>query len=213
MSGLPWMYVVAGPNGAGKSTLVGMLLADVPVVNPDDIARGIDPETPERAAFTAGRHALREVAGHLRAGRTFAVETTLAGKWIFGAMERARRRGFRIMLIYVGVAPEVLAVQRVAERVQAGGHDVPAEAVRRRYRTSLTRLSDALAVADQAVLYDNSAAAGAGPRVFAELEDGVVTALEVDLPSWFDAALGGVTVGTSLRERPRPTNRPGPPPR
>jgi predicted ABC-type ATPase len=73
------MYVVAGPNGAGKSTLVGLLLADVPVVNPDDIARGIDPETPERAAFTAGRHALREVAGHQRAGRTFAVETTLPG--------------------------------------------------------------------------------------------------------------------------------------
>lgn len=46
MNDRAWVYVVAGPNGAGKSTLAQLLLPDVPVVNPDDIARTINPAAP-----------------------------------------------------------------------------------------------------------------------------------------------------------------------
>jgi hypothetical protein len=53
MTKRPWLYVVAGPNGAGKSTLAGLLLPDVAVVNPDNIARALNPATPESAAFAA----------------------------------------------------------------------------------------------------------------------------------------------------------------
>jgi predicted ABC-type ATPase len=84
MSERPWLYVVAGPNGAGKSTLAQMLLPIVTVVNPDDIARTINPHAPEASAFTAGREALKHVQEHLDAAHSFGVETTLAGRWIFG---------------------------------------------------------------------------------------------------------------------------------
>jgi predicted ABC-type ATPase len=88
-----WIYVVAGPNGAGKSTLARMLLPDVPVVNPDDLARTINPAAPEAAAFAAGRQALAQVQEHLDAGRSFGVETTLAGRWIFRVMKQASGEG------------------------------------------------------------------------------------------------------------------------
>jgi predicted ABC-type ATPase len=195
-----WIYVVAGPNGAGKSTLAQLLLPDVPVVNPDDIARTINPAAPESAAFAAGRQALAQVQDHLDAVRSFGVETTLAGRWIFRVMKQAKRRGFGVMMLYVGIAPETLAVQRVAERARAGGHDVPVEDIRRRYRTSLEHLPEALATADQAVLYDNSTRAEVGPRVFAELERGVFVALESERPEWFTATLGAAVLGGTLRD-------------
>lgn len=199
MSEQPWLYVVAGPNGAGKSTLAQLLLPDVPVVNPDDIARAISPHAPEAAAFTAGREALKHVKEHLDATRSFGVETTLAGRWIFRVMKQASVSGFGVMVLYVGIAPENLAIRRVAERARSGGHDVPVEDIRRRYRISLAHLAEAIASANQAVLYDNSANAEIGPRVFAEVEEGVLVALEADHPPWFYIALGGMGVGMSLR--------------
>jgi predicted ABC-type ATPase len=104
------------------------------------------------------------------------------------------------MMLYVGIAPEILAIQRVAERARAGGHDVPVTDIRRRYRTSLAHLREALAGADQAVLYDNSTRAEVGPRVFAELEDGVFIALESDRPEWFSVAIGLAEIGTTLNQ-------------
>jgi predicted ABC-type ATPase len=199
MSERPWLYVVAGPNGAGKSTLAQLLLPDVPVVNPDDIARTINPQAPEAVAFTAGREALKHVDEHLDAARSFGVETTLAGRWIFRVMRQASLSGFRVMVLYVGIAPETLAVRRVAERARSGGHNVPVEDIRRRYRISLAHLAEAVAGADQAVLYDNSSRAEVGPRVFAEVEAGVFVALEADRPPWFSVALGRPEIGGNLR--------------
>jgi predicted ABC-type ATPase len=199
MTERPWLYVVAGPNGAGKSTLAQLLLPDIPVVNPDDIARKLNPHSPEAAAFTAGREALKHVQKHLDAARTFGVETTLAGRWIFRVMRQASLSGFGVMVLYVGIAPETLAVHRVAERARSGGHGVPVEDIRRRYRIGLAHLAEAIAGADHAVLYDNSTRAEVGPRVFAEVEEGVFVALESDLPPWFPIALGRTEIGTSLR--------------
>lgn len=59
--------------------------------------------------------------------------------------------------------------------------------------------AEAIAGADHAVLYDNSTRAEVGPRVFAEVEEGVFVALEADLPPWFPIALGRTEIGTSLR--------------
>jgi len=42
----PTLYVVAGANGSGKSTLINRhrkLIKDIKFVNPDDIAKKIDP--------------------------------------------------------------------------------------------------------------------------------------------------------------------------
>lgn len=199
MTERPWLYVVAGPNGAGKSTLAALLLPDVVVVNPDNIARMLNPAAPESSAFAAGRRALAEVRVHIEAGLSFGLETTLAGRWVFRAMAQARRRGYGLMVLYVGIESKHLAIRRVAARVRAGGHDVPAEDVRRRYQLSLSHLSEALAIADQAVLYDNSARAEVGPRIFAEVENGVIVALEPERPAWFSGVLRRVDLGTDLR--------------
>ena len=51
------LLVVAGPNGAGKSTFVDTFLkpTGILVVNPDEVAKGLSPDTPEAIAYEAAR--------------------------------------------------------------------------------------------------------------------------------------------------------------
>ena len=51
-------------------------------------------------------------------------------------MLAARNRGFEIVLIYIGTEDVEINLTRIRNRVLAGGHDVPEEDVRRRYKRS-----------------------------------------------------------------------------
>ena len=76
----PVLHVVAGPNGSGKSTLTaGGALGAGRIIDPDAIARRIDPERPEAAAVAAGREAIRQQSDAIAARESFTVETTLSG--------------------------------------------------------------------------------------------------------------------------------------
>jgi predicted ABC-type ATPase len=64
------------------------------VLDPDAIARTLQPAAPHQAAAQAGREALRRQRVYLADQRSFAVETTLSGSSILRLMEDARGRGF-----------------------------------------------------------------------------------------------------------------------
>lgn len=150
----PILTVIAGPNGSGKSTLTAALWADLhmPVIDPDAIARSIDPLAPERAAVAAGREAIRRQVQYLESGASFAVETTLAGNTILRRMEYARRQGFTVHLIFVGTEDVQTNIERIAERVARGGHDVPEIDVRRRFSHSMHNLTKAIELTDRATI-------------------------------------------------------------
>lgn len=73
-------------------------------------------------------------------------------------MRDAAHLGYMVML-HVVLIPEDLAVARVANRVAVGGHDVPVDKVRSRYQRLRGHVREAIAIADEAVLYDNTSAA------------------------------------------------------
>jgi predicted ABC-type ATPase len=79
---VPTLVVIAGPNGSGKSTLTAAVDFEgrANLVDPDAIARGMNPSHPESAAGPAAREAIARCRGYLAAKTSFAVETTLAGK-------------------------------------------------------------------------------------------------------------------------------------
>jgi len=163
----PRVYVLAGPNGAGKTTFAREYLtheASCPVfVNADLIAAGLSPFAPERAAVRAGRIMLELIADAARRHESFAFETTLAGRNYARAIPQWRSAGYFVTLFFLSLPSPDLAIARVAERVRQGGHGVPDETVRRRYRAGLANL-EALykPIVDAWVLYDN---AGAQPVV------------------------------------------------
>jgi predicted ABC-type ATPase len=57
---MPTLTIVAGANGSGKSTLTrsAIDIDRTPLIDPDAIAREIDPINPVSAAISAGRQAL-----------------------------------------------------------------------------------------------------------------------------------------------------------
>jgi predicted ABC-type ATPase len=137
----PHVIVVAGPNGAGKSTAAPRLLRDTLVVaefvNADAIAGGLSAFRPESVAIAAGRIMLERMHELARARADFAFETTLASRTFAPWLGALAGNGYRIDVLFLWLESADLAVARVAARVQRGGHSVPEDVVRRRYRAGL----------------------------------------------------------------------------
>jgi predicted ABC-type ATPase len=140
----PDLYIVAGPNGAGKTTFAREFLPNyakcLEFVNADLIAEGISPFSPEQASIRAGRLMLQQI--HLLAdqNRDFGFETTLAGKGYIRLLEDLKERGYRIHLFFLWVRSIDIALERIAERVAQGGHNVQEKVVRRRFNRGLPNL-------------------------------------------------------------------------
>ena len=133
----PLVVVVAGPNGAGKSTtapeLLGQALKVHEFVNADAIALGLSGLRPESVAFAAGRVMLARIKVLAARRANFAFETTLASRTFAPWLDKLRESGYRAHLIFLSLPHVDLALERVKERVQLGGHNVPPDVVRRRF--------------------------------------------------------------------------------
>jgi len=169
----PICRIIAGPNGAGKTTFALTYLRQFPdaqtFVNADLIAAGLSPLAPQRQLQAASRLMLAEIEGHIQAKRDFAFETTLSGRGYLRLIRRLRDAGWRVELIYLALPSVEISILRVAERVAHGGHDVPLQALQRRFPRSIKLLLDDYAPAVDHVLCNMNA--GATPRpVFSQTE-------------------------------------------
>lgn len=188
MKDRPQLWVFAGPNGAGKSTLAERFMKDrLPIVNPDVIARDL-PRKPDGrlAEAEAGRQAIEQRSAYIAAGQSFAFETTLSGASELRAMQAALNAGYKVNLVFVGLDATVLSQGRVGERVAKGGHDVPADAIERRYRRAMEALPKAAVLAERVILFDNS---GSSHKLVLVYEDGQARH-HASLPGWAARALG-----------------------
>jgi hypothetical protein len=101
MIGSPWVWLLAGPNGAGKSTFAPNLSADVEeIVRPDELAYSLSPDAPERVAVKSGRLAIDKIRTLLAERRSFAVETTLSGRFHLEIARRAKTAGWKVGVLY-----------------------------------------------------------------------------------------------------------------
>jgi len=157
----PNLYIVAGPNGAGKTTFAREFLPNyvecLEFVNADLIAGGLSPFYPEKAAIRAGRLMLEQIHLLVDRGIDFGFETTLAGKGYVRLLKDLKERGYRIHLFFLWVRSIDIALERIAERVAQGGHNVPENVVRRRFYRGLPNfLQIYRPLMDFWALFDNS---------------------------------------------------------
>ena len=103
---------------------------------------GFPPLKPSAGAIRAARLLLTQVAECLRRRETFALESTRSGKTYIRLFRQARQLGFEIELHYLWLSSPAQAIARVRQRVQQGGHPVPAGDIRRRFKRSLVHLLD-----------------------------------------------------------------------
>jgi len=137
-------YIIAGPNGAGKTTFATEFLPLYAncrnFINADLIARGLSPFDPDAGMLRAGRTVLERIAEFTKARTDFAFETTLSGRTYVPLLRGVKKTGFRLHMFYLWIPSPELALLRIRDRVESGGHNVPERDVRRRYGRTLNNL-------------------------------------------------------------------------
>ena len=158
----PRIVILAGPNGAGKTTASIQLLKGAyaidEFVNADTIAKGISEFSPESVALEASRIMLTRINDLVSKRMSFATETTLASRSLAGMIREWRGKyGYYVALFYLWLPSPEMAIERVAARVQLGGHNIPADVIRRRYARGIANLLTIYrAVVDEWQLLDSS---------------------------------------------------------
>jgi predicted ABC-type ATPase len=141
---MPNLYIIAGCNGAGKTTASFTILPEMlnckEFVNADSIAAGLSPFNPDSVAIEAGRLMLSRIRELMVSGVDFAFETTLATKSYVSLVKSAQEVGYKVALLFIWIDSPATAMERVAERVIRGGHNIPSEVIERRYYRGLFNL-------------------------------------------------------------------------
>lgn len=126
-----YLYIISGCNGAGKTTASYTVLPDIldcrEFVNADEIARGLS------------------------------IETTLASRSYLNLVRKAQAKGYQVSILFFWLRTPELAIQRVAERVRNGGHNIPENTIRRRYISGIKNLFELfIPEVDYWAIYDNT---------------------------------------------------------
>ena len=123
--------------------------------------------------FRAGRAVLERIAEFTEARTDFAFETTLSGRAYVALLRSMKKAGFRLHMFYLWIPSAELALLRIRDRVEGGGHNVPERDVRRRFGRTLTNLFKLYRpLLDTLHFFDNSSNT---PRLIFKDEAGQVT--------------------------------------
>jgi predicted ABC-type ATPase len=128
-------------------------------------------------------------------GESFIAETVASHDSKVDLVRRARAAGYFVHVVAV-VVPEEYAVERVRARVAVGGHDVPEEKIRSRWRRLWGNVVKMIELADSAEVFDNS---GRGPGTIATFVAGDI----VGAPRWPDWTPESLTARWPVSNRPR----------
>lgn len=187
------VYVIAGPNGSGKTTFAKTFLPEYAkcdrFINADLIATGLSPFSPEQVAIKSGKLVLEQIRKYSQKGVDFGFETTMSGVTYLKYFRTLKAMGYKLNIFFLWILSSQLAVARVKDRVAQGGHNVPIEDIKRRFKRSIERFfKDYRLLADKWILFNN---AGAKPAIVAKKENDHVDVVERDLFAKITKEAGG----------------------
>lgn len=164
---------MAWPNGSGKSVLYGNTDIEdfgrsVWIINPDLLSarvRSAEALDANKANLEAVKRIEEWLKTSIRAYQSIGVETVLSTPKYRKLVALAKKHQFEFNLIYVLLDNVEKNIERVRDRVNSGGHDVPKDKIIGRRARSLKQLPWFLKEAERALIYDNS---GAKPKLIAE---------------------------------------------
>ena len=141
---MPNLYIIAGCNGAGKTTASYTLLPEMlnckEFVNADEIARGLSPFQPDKAGIDAGKIMLTRIKELIKLQLDFSFETTLSARHFVNLIKDAQQQGYFVTLVFFWLNSVELAIERVKMRVSDGGHDIPEDTIKKRYKSGIANL-------------------------------------------------------------------------
>jgi predicted ABC-type ATPase len=123
----------------------------------------------------------------LNAKVSFSFETVMSHINKVNFLDEAQQAGFRTYLYYVATEDADINVERVQIRVASGGHSVPEDKIRSRYKRSLALLFKAVEYSNRAYIFDNS---DQEYDLVAEVTEGERIEMKTErMPHWFKTAL------------------------
>ena len=155
------MYILAGCNGSGKTTASYNSLPGIfdcsEFVNSDEFAKSLAPFNPESVPVQASRYMLLKTKFLFERRMDFSIETTLATRSLVKMVKAARAQGYFVTVFYMWLSSPEIAIARIKARVDAGGHYIPEETVKRRYYVGLKYFFNVyVPECDRWILADNS---------------------------------------------------------
>lgn len=188
----PVFYLLAGPNGAGKSTLYralvleGTIPATAEFVNADlyEAAHLKHIADPAHRSKQAQQWADARRMELLQTGHSFVSETVFSHASKLALVQEAQAMGFFVMLLAVALDQPERLLARIAQRVLEGGHSVPPKRTLARYPRTLAHLTQAVRIADAAILYDSADATPGTHTAVAMCKGDWTQELVQPLPAW-----------------------------
>lgn len=195
------MDLVAGPQGSGKSTFFIVHQRGFDSFNIDDHRKKLNGGSSHDIPPDIRKQAIQNyevfVATHIDEGKSFSIEVTLAREVTFQQAEQAQKAGFLVRLTYVGAEVDE-CIQRVASRVEMGGHGVTETVLRETHDRSTKNLPRAIREFDVVQVYDNARQARPGdtaeeikPRLVLKARRAEVTYVDSRHSAWLRTALAG----------------------
>jgi predicted ABC-type ATPase len=135
------LEIIGGPNGSGKTTFAESALLkkkNALYINSDSIARGLTLNGNKHAQYEAGRFMLNQINECFKNNFSFSFETTLSGKIWINHIKKAKDIDYKVVTYFVFVDNIELSLERIKNRVKNGGHDIPKDIVKRRFKRTFS---------------------------------------------------------------------------
>ena len=171
----PVLIILAGSAGAGKTTLYESKLK---TVFPTLLKASASPLEQTETN--------RERARLLKAGQPFVYQDATIDSQI---IQEAHDSGFDVKVFYIATEDPNLNMGRVLVRVNNGGTFASLARIPDDYAQSMKQLSDVKKVADDLMLFDNTAH-GRGHRLVAHFQAGELMKLARSVPKWAQKVFG-----------------------
>ena len=137
----------------------------------------------ESHAYDAARIAREKHQELILGDRSFVAETVFSHPSKVDLMRTAKEHGYVVWLTFIYLESDDLAVARVRDRVEQGGHNVPVEKIRDRYGRLPEMVKEAMRLADKTFVVDNSYM-GRALRDVLVFDRGHLIYRTADLPGW-----------------------------
>lgn len=213
---MPVLFVITGSNGAGKST-VGYTYLPPKIQQKYTVFDG-DKLTSEkvRALHLSGKpykeakriaeewineHFLEKANSALKNNDHFAYEGHFRYETSWKILKKFQQKGYKLSLIFMGVADPHLSELRVIDRARHGGHNVPPYEIELNFYGNLEKVNKHYKIFDELLFIDTSESLK--QKILLQIKESQIISYisSKELPQWFIRFLPGLFKIIKAEER------------
>jgi predicted ABC-type ATPase len=124
----------------------------------------------------------------IQSDSSFSFESVFSHDSKIKEIEIAKKANFKIYFYFISTSDPVINSQRIKNRVETGGHDVPNDKINERYYRTMNNLFTAFKISDRAYLFDNTSEKSNNYfNFFVEKKENSIYFTNSNfVPQWFD---------------------------